>query len=237
MTTAKKKPPMAKASREFLAGMQLPPSNHTDLNIKLAALFGAMLLHCSGLDENAETVTCSPSQHQIADLLHCSLTAVERLMRKARTLGFLTKRSRGKMSCVYTIHKVPQTRHLVTAQDTARPVTSTPLTRHFDTVDPSLPPLDPSTSDVLRCKSSGVEASGEQHSGTSSVEEQDGGGVFSRKTQTTDPSNPDKPGRIPRTAVPPDGATEELWNDAGTEHVGYVIGGQEWFFEGVNDVA
>lgn len=39
--------------------------------------------------------------------------------------------------------------------------------------------------------------------------------------------------RLPRTTVPPAGATEELWNDAETELVGYVINGEELLFEGV----
>jgi hypothetical protein len=125
MTDQKKHPPMAKASREFLTGMQFPPSNHSDMNIKLAALFGAMLLHCSGLNEDAETATCSPSQRQLADILHCSIKAVERLMQKARSLDFLTSQRRGDgLSSVYTIHKHPvQTRQLVTGQQTRQLVT------------------------------------------------------------------------------------------------------------------
>jgi hypothetical protein len=192
MTDKKKLPPMAKAAREFLAGVQLPPSNHTDTNIKLAALFGAMLFHCSSIQNDAEAVTCSPSQRQIAELLHCSIPAVERLMRKARGLGFLTKRSRGTMSCVYTIYKAPQQTHQlvmaqtthqqVMAQDTARPITSAPLTHHLGTVDPSLPPVDPSTSVRLRGKASGILSQEKNPQGMT----RSGCSVFSREEPVSD---------------------------------------------------
>jgi hypothetical protein len=161
MTDQKKHPPMAKASREFLTGLELPPSNHSDMNIKLAALFGAMLLHCSGLKEDAETATCSPSQRQIADILHCSIKAVERLMQKARSLDFMTSQRRGDgLSSVYTIHKHPvQTRQLVTGQQTRQLVTrlkdSDPTRRRFrpDTLAVQTRQdsgSDPTTSVVLR---------------------------------------------------------------------------------------
>jgi hypothetical protein len=101
------------------------------------------------------------------------------------------------MSCVYTIHKTPQTHQLVMTQDSARPITSAASTHHFGSLDPSLPDvdpslrrLDPSTSVRLRSKSSGVELSGKENSGTSSVGEpanQTVGFVLSGKNQTTDP--------------------------------------------------
>lgn len=59
-----------------------------------------------------------------------------------------------------------------------------------------------------------------------SSEPKDGGSVSERRAA-----------RIPRTAVPPAGASEELWNDAETELIGYVIDGQDCLFEGVCDEA
>lgn len=156
MTTAKKNPPMAKASREFLAGMQLPPSNHTDLNIKIAALFSTMLLHCSGLESGAETVTCSPSRQQIADLLHCSIKAVSRLLQAAQLLGLLDSQKRGDgLSCVYTLRKTPQPGQLVSRLKSSSRDTSTVQPGHLDGSAGTLPISAGTNSDLLRSKASG----------------------------------------------------------------------------------
>jgi hypothetical protein len=105
---AKKKPPLTKAAREFLASVQLPPSNRSDRNIKISGLFGVMLLYAFGLKENAQTAACTPAKKQIARLLHCSISAVENLMDVAQDIGSLTSQRRGDgLSSIYTIHKTP----------------------------------------------------------------------------------------------------------------------------------
>ncbi len=107
----KKLPPMVKAVREFVDAMEFPPQpeHGPNPNIELAALALAMLMHASGLKEGADTATCSPSQSQIGDLLHCSVSTVKRMMKRLRDLGFLTSARRGDgLSNTFMIHKKPQ---------------------------------------------------------------------------------------------------------------------------------
>ena len=110
-TGPKKLPPMVKAIREFIEAMEFPPQpeHGPNPNIELAALANAMLMHVSGLKEGADAATCSPSQSQIAQLLHCSVSTVKRLMKKLRDLGLLTSTRRGDgLSNAFEIHKKPQ---------------------------------------------------------------------------------------------------------------------------------
>lgn len=103
------RPPLAKAAREFLIGMKLPAvAKHSDENFKLCGLVSVMLLFATGLKEGADRAFCSPSQSQLADLMHCSRPTIERMMRKLRECGTLSKLNRGRTSCLYTIHKTPQ---------------------------------------------------------------------------------------------------------------------------------
>jgi hypothetical protein len=90
--------------------MEFPPHERgPNRNIELAALVLAMLMHASGLKEGADTVTCSPSQSQIAQLLHCSVSTVKRLTKRLRDLGFATSARRGDgLSNTFIIHKRPQ---------------------------------------------------------------------------------------------------------------------------------
>jgi hypothetical protein len=215
-----KKPPMAKASREFLVAMQFPPApkHGPNPNIKLAALFGAMMFHCSGVKENAETVTCSPSQRQIADLLHSSIKAVERLMQKAQSIGLLTSRRRGDgLSSVYTIHKAPQTRQLLSEQQTRQLLTGLKSSRPDNsqgsdqtTLDSDQTTLDsdPTTVVVLRGNASGLSQE-KPFSGTTSIVGQADGLVFSETPQTSGLN----PQTIPQTKLPEGWTSREVPGD------------------------
>jgi len=147
-------PPLAKAAREFLAGMELPAvDQRSDENFKLCGLISVMLMFATGLKEGADRAICSPSQSQLAELMHCSRPTIERMMRKLRKAGVLSKLNRGRTSCIYTIHKTHQ--HLMgqtskclsdaeasnklpdPSKDPLRPIKETPSTHQEGSFAPS----------------------------------------------------------------------------------------------------
>lgn len=165
----KKLPPMVKAIREFVDAMEFPPppEHGPNRNIELASIALAMLMHASGLKEDADTATCTPSQSQIAQLLHCSISTVERMIRRLRNLGFVTSARRGDgQSNSFTIYKTPQTQQQLKEQQTqqqltglnkiravnsgVRPVNSTVQSHQLDSSEPSTQRSAPSTVDVHR---------------------------------------------------------------------------------------
>src|SRR5579871_3881372 len=107
-----KKPPLAKAIREFVQGLQLPPApeHGPNPNPDYAALVLAMLQHCTGLTSGATTATCSPCLNQLARLRHSSKRTIQRQMAKLRQLGIVTDQRRGTASSLYTIHMTPAAR-------------------------------------------------------------------------------------------------------------------------------
>ncbi len=109
MMTDPKKPPLAKAIREFVQGLQMPPApeHGPNPNPDHAALVLAMLQHCNGLTSGATTATCSPSLNQLARLRHCSKRTIQRQMAELREIGIVTDQRRGTASSLYTIHKTP----------------------------------------------------------------------------------------------------------------------------------
>jgi len=237
MTMTTKKPPMAKAIRKFVAGIKFPPANNSDANYKSAALILAMLQHGKGLIDGAATATCSPSYAQLTDILHCSVPTIKRQMGKLIRLGLVIPQRRGHASNQFTIYQTPQTDQEVIHQQTDQQVIH--RNRSPRQVRQITNPAQTDHLDVQRDQqviSSGVKPQGSSQEKNLSQESGPvkDGLVFSGKEQTTGLS---QTRRIPRTEVPPAGATEELWSDAGTDHVGYVIDGQEWLFEGVTDVA
>jgi transcriptional regulator of acetoin/glycerol metabolism len=108
MTTTKIKPPMAKAIREFLAGIRFPPAKNSDANFKSAGLILAMLQHGKGLLDGASTATCSPSYMQLTEILHCSVTTIKRQMAKLIRLGLVRSERRGHTSNQFTIYQTAQ---------------------------------------------------------------------------------------------------------------------------------
>jgi hypothetical protein len=107
--TGPKKPPLAKAIREFVQGLQLPPApeHGPNPNPDHAALVLAMLQHCNGLTSGAPTAICSPSLIQVARLRHCSKRTIQRQMAELREIGIVTDQRRGTASNLYAIHKIP----------------------------------------------------------------------------------------------------------------------------------
>ena len=157
------KPPMAKAIREFVSAIHFPPTKpSSDANFKLAGLVIAMLQFANGIPDQATSICVSPSAEQLAGVLHCSKSTIERLIRKLRECGLLTQQRRGRISTLNTIHSTPQqlkdypSPQLLTGQEHARPVNSGSSTRQLDPVVPSTPDFVPSTVDTLWGKSSGV---------------------------------------------------------------------------------
>jgi hypothetical protein len=107
MTDQKKKPPMAKAIREFVSAMQFPPAKNSDANYKSAGLILAMLQHGKGLWDGSAIATCSPSYAQLTDILHCSVPTIKRQMGKLIRLGLVVPQRRGHASNQFTIHQTP----------------------------------------------------------------------------------------------------------------------------------
>jgi biotin operon repressor len=185
--TPKKLPPMTKAIRAFVAGMQFPepPAHGFNPNVELTAFAVVMLLFAHNLKEDSDTATCDPSHQQLADILHCSKSSIERRVKKFRDAGFLTSRPRGDgQSSVYTLWRKPsvdavQPRHPLTALKSFQPrhpqgsapspSTFSPVISDFSPVIPTVQPLHPvtNTGEIL----SGKEHSGEKPSGTSSTGE------------------------------------------------------------------
>src|SRR5271154_6949788 len=104
MTDQKKKPPMAKAIREFVTAMQFPPTLLHGLRTEqdYAGLIIAMLQFANGVPEGSTTATCSPSIPQVAALLHCSPSTVKRLLKDLRDAGLMIPTPRGRVSTIYT---------------------------------------------------------------------------------------------------------------------------------------
>ena len=106
MIDEKKKPPLVKAAREFIVGIQLVRQRIGNKGIAL--LVHALLSHAKGICAGAEEVTCSPSEQQLADLMWCSPRDVRRAISRARAAGILTIKRRGDgMSSVFTVHRKP----------------------------------------------------------------------------------------------------------------------------------
>ena len=141
--TAGSKPPLAKAAREFLRGMKLPKIGRMpDENFKVCGLVSVMLLFASGLREDADCAVCSPSQSQLAELMHCSRPTIERMIRKLRESGVVSKLNRGRTSCLYTIHKTPQqvmdqAKQADLSTQLPRPINSNPSTHQQEPFAPS----------------------------------------------------------------------------------------------------
>lgn len=108
--TKKPKPPMAQAAREFLAAMEFPPApeHGPNPNIPVAGLVSVMLTFANGIEDGTDTVTCSPSQEQIAKQMHCSKKSVSRLLKELTELGLMKTQSRGSTSLMYTLFKTRQ---------------------------------------------------------------------------------------------------------------------------------
>jgi hypothetical protein len=112
MTQTQKRPPMMKAARKFLAGLQLPdpPKHGPNSNADISAFLSTMLLFASGLKEDSATATCDPSIAQLSEVLHCSTSTVKRKIAEAEAAGILSSRFRGShLSSLYTIRQTPQT--------------------------------------------------------------------------------------------------------------------------------
>lgn len=159
-----KKPPMAKAIREFISKMELPPpptkgpNPHGDY----VSIVTAMLLHCRSIEEDATSVICDPSRQQIADVSRRSLSTVKRILARLEDAGVLTVKRRGnRVSNVYTIHKVmaQQLTHQENASDGSTQgfdgSTHPRVMAQLAVPDGSTRVSDGSTVDPLWCKASG----------------------------------------------------------------------------------
>jgi hypothetical protein len=104
------KPPLAKAAREFLIGIQLPVAKRgPNRNKDFALVLNAMFWHASGIEDDSEIVTCSPSLEQIAELAHCSARDVQRALSGLISLGIVERKRRGDgLSSIYTVRKKPK---------------------------------------------------------------------------------------------------------------------------------
>jgi len=118
----KKKPPMVKAIREFVAAMEFPPTKKhgPNQNLELAAVVLAALMCCNNVEADATTVTGSPSLAQIAAILHCSTSTVKRHLSKLRDFGTLKTERRGTLSSVSTFHRSPKTAQQLIPQETGQ---------------------------------------------------------------------------------------------------------------------
>jgi biotin operon repressor len=167
----KPRPPMAKAAREFLRGMKLPKIGRMpDENFKVCGLVSVMLLFASGLREDADCAVCSPSQSQLAELMHCSRPTIERMIRKLRETGVVSKLNRGRTSCIYTIHKTPQqvmeqTKQADPSTQVPRPINSNPSTHQQE-------PFVPSTVDTHWVSPLGRSSLGKSSLGNATAESQ-----------------------------------------------------------------
>ena len=108
MTQTQKKhrnPPLAKAIRSFVTGMELPPPNHTDSNYKYAALISAMLQFSGHLKENSDRAFCTPSQPQLAAYMHCDERTIRRILKELVDIGKVVIHRRQHNSNQYVIFK------------------------------------------------------------------------------------------------------------------------------------
>ena len=108
MTQTQKKhknPPLAKAIRSFVTGMELPPPNHTDSNYKYAALISAMLQFSGHLKEDSDRAFCTPSQPQLAAYMHCDERTIRRILKELVDIGKIVVHQRQHNSNQYVIFK------------------------------------------------------------------------------------------------------------------------------------
>ena len=108
MTQTQKKPknpPLAKAIRSFVTGMELPPPNHTDSNYKYAALISAMLQFSGHLKEDSDRAFCTPSQPQLAAYMHCDERTIRRILKELVDIGKVVIHRRQHNSNQYVIFK------------------------------------------------------------------------------------------------------------------------------------
>ena len=103
-TADRRRPPMAQAIRQFVAGMDKPAKHRSEI----AGTVLAMLQFSSGLATDAATATISPALSQLAEILWCSTPTVQRKLRRLREAGLLTQKGRGHASTLYTIHQTRQ---------------------------------------------------------------------------------------------------------------------------------
>lgn len=198
--TKTKKFPMAKAIREFVAGMQLPPPKKPDTNYKLAALVLAMLQHCKGLESGATIAVCSPSLLQIAQLLHCSKKTCQRQLDYAESIRIVTKQRHGRAAPTYTIHQTGQqlstheTGQQLSTQDNVRVDNPEVLSGQVSGSDWTTPRPDRTTVGHIRGKASGVKLQEKNK-----IYQEEGGSGLSGSKQTTDLKLP--PGFVRRDGV------------------------------------
>src|SRR5437870_911202 len=100
-----KNPPLAKAIRSFVTGMELPPPNHTDSNYKYAALISAMLQFSGHLKEDSDRAFCTPSQPQLAAYMHCDERTIRRILKELVDIGKIVVHQRQHNSNQYIIFK------------------------------------------------------------------------------------------------------------------------------------
>jgi hypothetical protein len=220
-TDQKKKPPMAKAIREFVTGMHFPPAGNSDANYKSAALIVVALQHSTGITEGATTVTCTPSYAQLADILHCTVKTIQRQMDRLIRLGFVTSKRRGYVSNEFTIYQTPQVQpgQQVSSHKTGQQVSSLNRTPRPSRQDNK--PVQPGHLDVQpgqQVSYSGVEPQGlSQEKPLSGVREPrpDDGFVFSGKepAQLPDLKSDQSSEPSPKNPAAPLGAVAEIWDD------------------------
>lgn len=161
-TPQPKRPPMAKAIREFVTGMQFPPpaKRGPNPNVDLAAFVISMLQYSTGVKVDT-TATCSPSRSQMAGLLHGTPSSIDRRVRQLKDLGLLTCTGRGHASTLFTFHQTSQQlpkRELATVAKPKRRQTSQLSRSALATRDSELATLDSALATVgdLWGKASGV---------------------------------------------------------------------------------
>jgi hypothetical protein len=106
----KKRPPLAKAARSFLKGVEFPPVPHNgrgqNQNVDVALLFALLLHYATGLKEGDQTAKCSPALSELAETMHCSASTVQRRLRQAEKMGLLTRLRRGDdLSSLCTLYQ------------------------------------------------------------------------------------------------------------------------------------
>lgn len=106
----KKRPPLAKAARSFLKGVEFPSVPHQgrgqNQNVDVALLFALLLHYATGLKEGDETAKCSPALSELAETMHCSASTVQRRLRQAEKMGLLTRLRRGDdLSSLCTLYQ------------------------------------------------------------------------------------------------------------------------------------
>jgi hypothetical protein len=172
-----KKPPLAKAAREFLAGVQLPPppKHGPNPNTDSALLLHAMMWHAREVRADAKFVKCSPSLKQLAKLMFCSVRTVQRVMQALHSIGIITSQRRGDgLSNHFIVYQKPHSdtttvvhsemgfRHVNSVVQTGQLGRSDTTTRISDTTTPV---SDATTVVHLRGRSSGVDLQGRSPSG------------------------------------------------------------------------